>query len=62
MDPNETLRLAREAYARGEYEVSANLYNALDGWMSKQGFKPDAWTANPDSVTRTTPSWYAPDR
>lgn len=56
MDPNEALRRFREAYARWE-AVSADLSGpalavgdemrdtgeALDQWLSRKGFLPDAW-------------------
>ena len=57
MDPNETLRQAREAYAHfvaldGADDIYAELdalgkvaeaFIALDDWLSMRGFKPDAW-------------------
>lgn len=56
MDPNETLRMARTAAAAitsaidneedvqfGNVERLAEAFEALDEWLSKGGFVPDAW-------------------
>lgn len=52
MDPNEVLRLLRELtetadadeYAANQLYVEvAEKFRALDEWMSKGGFLPDAW-------------------
>ena len=40
MDPNETLRLAREADSP---EDAAYYYTELDQWISRGGFLPSAW-------------------
>ncbi len=61
MDPNETLRQIREAiqafddnYGEPPSESAAtavlDLFEALDGWLSKGGFLPDDWQAG--EVTR----------
>jgi predicted RNase H-like HicB family nuclease len=57
MDPDEALKNAREALARhtaakqGEYSKDrlaagddlAEAFEALDAWMSKKSFPPEAW-------------------
>lgn len=54
MDPNETLRKLREivddtltSVARGKrfskIDEMADLFHALDEWLAKGGFPPDAW-------------------
>lgn len=58
MDPNETLRRLRRLQEKfqtgGRMENSrdlademAELFEALDGWLSKGGFLPDAWKQAP---------------
>jgi hypothetical protein len=47
MDPNETLRLMRDALAEGDLETVAEMAEALDGWISTGGFLPDAWRYMP---------------
>lgn len=42
MDPNETLRLMRLA-VKDDLDQLADLFEALDGWLSKGGFLPAAW-------------------
>lgn len=44
MDPNETLRLLREALLDEDAEMTAECAQTLDEWLSKGGFLPDAWT------------------
>lgn len=68
MDPDKALSNAREALAIyrkaedelcGDYdaaaaaEVLADSFEALDGWLSKGGFKPAAWKATGDLPTKT---------
>ena len=55
MDPNTTLHELRELVARVqgglgrvEPEEFAERFDALDGWMSKGGFVPDAWRETRD--------------
>ena len=43
MDPNETLRMAREARDLGDYEDAAMYYADLDDWLQRGGFLPDEW-------------------
>lgn len=55
MDPNAALEEARELSAQiqkdfendkvSEYDANrlAELFQALDGWLSKSGFLPSAW-------------------
>lgn len=44
MDPNETLRELREAIRRGDDMLTiAELWEALDEWLSKGGFFPAKW-------------------
>lgn len=49
MDPNETLRLLRQArhdYMDGDTDAADRLLEycaALDKWLSDGGFFPDAW-------------------
>lgn len=57
MDPNETLRFAREALERFQRAPVttrdsvmaamdlAEAFEALDGWLSRGGFVPNAWWA-----------------
>src|SRR5690625_4603737 len=58
MDPNETLRLMREADAEAReatddinalnYALEAlNYAGDLDAWLTAGGFLPDAWTRHP---------------
>lgn len=50
MDPNATLARLRELAADGthltmtETEEMAELFEALDAWMSKGGFMPSDWS------------------
>ena len=47
MDPNETLaRLRTEMHDEQHFDAGLvmELFDALDGWLSKGGFLPDAWT------------------
>lgn len=59
MDPNETLRQLRNAVRYFERPQSERLltddelldeiterFRALDEWLSKGGFKPEAWTVH----------------
>jgi len=41
MDPNETLRLAREALAAGRRREAARHYANLAAWIERGGFEPD---------------------
>ena len=64
MDPNETLRVLREAmqtYIRGEAtrdrevmaDAASDLHThteALDTWLSQGGFLPDAWNGSVDRL------------
>jgi len=43
MDPDATLAAAREAYACTDYERAAELFDALDQWISRGGFLPEKW-------------------
>lgn len=43
MDPNETLRLAREAMQRGDNEMVAYYLRTLDEWITNGGLLPAAW-------------------
>jgi hypothetical protein len=46
MDPNATLAQIRELIAAGtkvDLEQAAELMTALDEWLSRGGFLPDAW-------------------
>ena len=60
MDPDQTLKEAREALAniRGkagvppavvgaQVEQLIDAFEALDGWLSKGGFLPSEWSASP---------------
>jgi hypothetical protein len=70
MNPNETLRLMREAmqtYLQGEAtrdrevmaDAASDLYThaaALDTWLSRGGFLPDAWRQTlPETIHNMTP-------
>lgn len=54
MDPDETLRLAREAAERAQgligedyadlVSTALSYYWSLDQWMSKGGVRPQEWT------------------
>lgn len=46
LDPNETLRRMREAYATEDYETAAELADRLDQWISAGGYLPVAWNAS----------------
>jgi hypothetical protein len=59
MDPNETLRDIRAnlrlaesapslAVANQHREMAMESFQALDEWLSKGGFKPQAWDTWPD--------------
>lgn len=58
MDPNETLHEIREKVAEALAESGnkradlvdelAELVDALDGWLTKGGFLPHAWTEGRD--------------
>jgi hypothetical protein len=59
MDPNEALIKAREALKRycvsgDEAEASdlADAFEALDTWLSKGGFLPDAWKPSSGSISK----------
>lgn len=54
MDVNETLKIIRESAREADYAISeetrqiayarmAEHFEALDQWLSKEGFLPDAW-------------------
>jgi hypothetical protein len=43
MDPDETLKQAREAYEKGDMEEAAYLYMQLDAWLARGGFLPRNW-------------------
>lgn len=51
MDPNETLdqlrRITLDGLHGGEMDAEhmANLFDALDEWMTRGGFLPTAWSA-----------------
>jgi hypothetical protein len=49
MDPDVTLRHAREAFADNDFEESAMYYRELDEWMTRGGHRPKAWTQPTDS-------------
>lgn len=65
MDPNQTLRqlrrLAAMRHAGGrtqdEWDAAADelaeLFEALDRWLSRGGFPPEAWVEGPDAVEST---------
>lgn len=44
MDPNATLANARKALLDGNLNEAAFAYEALDNWLVKGGFLPDAWS------------------
>lgn len=44
MDPNECLRLARQALRDGRDTDAAAHFEDLDEWLTKGGFAPSAWT------------------
>lgn len=57
MDPNETLRLLRLTVAqmradehpdirKAHADEIAEYFDALDEWLSRGGFLPEAWEAN----------------
>jgi hypothetical protein len=46
MDPNETLCLLRQELKHGELECAAELFEALDTWLTKGGFLPVVWQVN----------------
>ena len=50
MDPNECLRMAREAYAAGSLFDAADLYHDLDEWIRLGGFTPAGWSYRPVEV------------
>lgn len=60
MDPNETLRRLRAAvyaiqtpgYSAVTREDMAELFDALDEWLLRGGFLPDAWQPFAGSVGR----------
>jgi hypothetical protein len=43
MDPNETLQQLRDEFEGGEFECAAELFEALDTWLCRGGFLPEAW-------------------
>jgi acyl-CoA reductase-like NAD-dependent aldehyde dehydrogenase len=65
MDPNETLRVLREAVAywqdmpsnasdawrREVADAMAEHAEALDAWLTRGGFLPDAWRRNDEGLT-----------
>jgi hypothetical protein len=44
MDPNVTLTALRDAIRVGDLEAVTEHFQALDGWLSRGGFKPLDWT------------------
>jgi hypothetical protein len=63
MDPDEALKKAREAIARyrrtlpcndydqlGHADALADAFEALDGWLSKGGFPPKAWSTGGSTI------------
>jgi hypothetical protein len=44
MDPNETLRKLREWVKDPTKQPGAELFEALDEWLTRGGFPPDDWT------------------
>jgi hypothetical protein len=51
MDPNETLRELRRILRAGAWDAAdaervRELIEALDAWLSRGGFLPDAWTSH----------------
>lgn len=63
MDPNKALENLREALKSGEHEESAEAAAALDEWLSKGGFLPDAWrgAAADETAPCTCPGVSGPD-
>jgi len=51
MDPDEVLRLFRQALAEGRWRDAAEHADTLDGWLTAGGFPPAAW-----------PKWRVTDR
>lgn len=58
MDPDETLKRAREAYAQytarpthDAAEALAEAFTALDGWITRGGFLPRDWATQERNVT-----------
>lgn len=54
MDPNETLRIIRELIQEqkdNEYiwELAEHV-NALDGWLSRGGWLPEAWASDSEDT------------
>lgn len=64
MDPEEALRLCRESAQRildGEEKsfdpaMLAESFTALDEWISRGGFLPEAWQPQAPSATATATS------
>ena len=55
MDPNVTLAQLREYFARDARDTAASeLFTALDGWLSRGGFPPDAWLNSALSARQRT--------
>lgn len=57
MDPNETLRQLRELLSVNRYgekiypddaDRARDLFEALDQWLARGGFLPDAWRSASD--------------
>jgi hypothetical protein len=44
MDPDEVLRLFRQALAEHQWRDAVEYADALDGWMTAGGYAPEAWT------------------
>ena len=49
MDPNEALKMIREAATQDAQDM-IEPFEALDEWLCKGGFLPDAWQTNPAVV------------
>lgn len=58
MDPNETLRMLRQAihdWSKGRYDSDLAMadvmlyFDGLDEWLTKGGFLPDAWAPENNS-------------
>jgi hypothetical protein len=47
MDPNATLAAIRIAIANHHDDDVAELFDALDGWISRGGFLPSDWDFHP---------------
>lgn len=45
MDPDETLRLLREAARQNDGDAAIEYFEALDEWITNGGFPPKAWTS-----------------